>query len=98
MCLLMDQDTSTVKASDQTCFRDAYFNDHKSSICGITGHMVVTTPISLDNQSVLLLQRGGRISTISQVTAAQIHSAVEGGEGHFKIDDREVGMVSLDNC
>ena len=39
------------------------------------------------------LQRSGRVSTISQVTAAQIHSAVESGENDFKIDGREVGMV-----
>lgn len=45
--------------------------------------------------TVHLLQRGGRVSTISQVTASQVHSAVESGENSFKIDDREVGMVSL---
>lgn len=27
------------------------------------------------------------------MTASQVHSAVETGEGTFKIDDREVGMV-----
>lgn len=42
---------------------------------------------------MLHLQRSGRVSTISQVTAAQIHSAVESGENDFKIDGREVGMV-----
>ena len=44
------------------------------------------------------LQRSGRVSTVSQVTAAQIHSAVEAGENDFKIDGRGVGMVRSKKC
>ena len=34
------------------------------------------------------------MSTVTPVTAAQISSAVDGGE-NFRIDDKEIGMVSL---
>lgn len=77
-----------------SCTRSQVINEVPPSSCRLMGLCkwdCANGTVQTDH--VFLLQKSGRIQSVTPVTSAQLLAAEEVSEGIFKINGKEVGMV-----